>query len=111
MKFLIAFVAIAFISTAFAAGTTKKPAAAPPAPPLDPVSAMVNLINTYTGTDLKAFIGNLAKSEAGTYPPNVIADFCAAVCKQLTSTSKISCADFTNAVQSNYKAPAAATAK
>ena len=108
MKLFIAFIACALISTAYSAGTTKKPAAAPPAPPVDPVTAMVNLINTYTGNDLKGFIANLAKSESGNYPPNVIADFCAAVCKQLTSTSKISCADFTSAVQSNYKAPATA---
>ena len=106
MKFLIAFIAFALISTAYSAGTTTKKPTAPPAPPQDPVSAMVNLINTYTGSDLKGFIGNLAKSEAGNYPPNVIADFCAAVCKQLTASSKISCADFTNAVQSNYKTAA-----
>ncbi|CAG9810166.1 unnamed protein product [Chironomus riparius] len=107
MKFLIAFIAFALISTAYSAGTTKKTTTAPP-PPVDPVSAMVNLINTYTGTDLKGFIGNLAKSESGTYPPNVIADFCTAVCSKLTATSKITCADFTNAVQSNYNAARAA---
>jgi len=105
MKLFIAFIAFALISTAYSAGTTTKKTTAPPAPPQDPVAAMVNLINTYTGTDLIGFIANLAKSESGKYSAKEIADFCAAVCKQLTPNSKISCADFTNAVQSNYKPP------
>lgn len=103
MKFLIAFIAFAIISSACSAGkTTKKPAAeAPPAQPVDPVTGMINLINTYPGNDLKAYIGNLAKTESNKYPQKFIDGFCADVCKQLTSTSKISCDEFTSTVKTN----------
>ncbi|CAG9810169.1 unnamed protein product [Chironomus riparius] len=102
MKFLIAFIAFALISTAYSAGsTTKKPSTKAI---LDAqIRDAVGFINTFKGTvkDLKDSISfainNPGPKETLIFTQNDINYFCSGVCAEM-STNLISCKDFTTLV-------------